>query len=239
MKTRRLAANLVLTAVCIAVGIIIAMQFKNQAEASRSGLADYSSVEELQNRLSQLQRANEELAGENTLLRSNLYDLQSQQADEEGIVAQAIQENRNLQIFAGLTPVEGPGAIITLTDGSQNRVTAANLMSIVNYVRAGNAQGISINGQRLVAMSEIQTSGNNIVVNSNIISGQNGIYSIRIIAAQNDIESTYNMMRSFVNGLLLNGIGVAIEYFDTVELPALSPASPAYRFGLMQAADGE
>ncbi len=237
MKIKRLAANLILTAVCIAVGVVIAMQFKNQAEASRSGLGEYQSIQDLQTRLAQLQRANEDLASENALLRSNLYDLRSQQADEEGVVAQALRENKNLQIFAGLVPVEGPGAIITMTDSNQARVAASDLLTLVNYIRAGNAQGISINGQRLVAMSEIQTSGNNIVVNSNIISGQNGVYTIRVIAEQQDIASTYNMLSGYISGLWLEGIGVAIEYFDKVELPALSPTSPAYRFGLMEASD--
>ena len=237
MKTKNMLGTLILTVVCIAVGVIIAMQFKNQAEASRSGLGDYQSVQELQNRLTQLQRANEDLASDNALLRANLYELQSQQADEQGVVAQALQENKSLQIFAGLVPVEGPGAIITMTDSNQARVAARDLLTMVNYIRAGNAQAISINGQRLVAMSEIQTSGSNIVVNSNIISGQNGVYTIRIIADQQDIASTYNMLSSYISSLWLEGIGVAIEYFDNVELPALSPTSPAYRFGLMEAAD--
>ncbi len=237
MKTKNMLGKLILTVVCIAVGVIIAMQFKNQAEASRSGLGDYQSVQELQNRLTQLQRANEDLASDNALLRANLYELQSQQADEQGVVAQALQENKSLQIFAGLVPVEGPGAIITMTDSNQARVAARDLLTMVNYIRAGNAQAISINGQRLVAMSEIQTSGSNIVVNSNIISGQNGVYTIRIIADQQDIASTYNMLSSYISSLWLEGIGVAIEYFDNVELPALSPTSPAYRFGLMEAAD--
>lgn len=237
MKTKNMLGKLILTVVCIAVGVIIAMQFKNQAEASRLGLGDYQSVQELQNRLTQLQRANEDLASDNALLRANLYELQSQQADEQGVVAQALQENKSLQIFAGLVPVEGPGAIITMTDSNQARVAARDLLTMVNYIRAGNAQAISINGQRLVAMSEIQTSGSNIVVNSNIISGQNGVYTIRIIADQQDIASTYNMLSSYISSLWLEGIGVAIEYFDNVELPALSPTSPAYRFGLMEAAD--
>lgn len=233
MSMKKTLANLILTLVCVAVGVVIAMQFKNQAEASRLGLGDYQSVEELNNRLAQLQRANEELASENTILRTNLYDLQSQQADEEGVIAQALQENNQLKIFGGLVAVEGPGAIITLTDSNQSKVRASDLLTLVNYIRAGNAQAISINGQRLVAMSEIQTSGQNIVVNSNIISGQNGSYSIRIIAEQADIASTYNMLSAYITGLWIEGIGVGIEYFDSVELPALSPASPAYRFGLM------
>lgn len=237
MTLKKTIGNIVLTIVCVAVGIVIAMQFKNQAEASRLGLGDYQSVEELQNRLTQLQRANEELAAENALLRSNLYDLQSQQADEEGVIAQALQENNQLKIFAGLVNVEGPGAIITLTDSSQAKVRASDLLTLVNYIRAGNAQAISINGQRLVAMSEIQTSGQNIVINSNIISGQNGTYTMRIIADQADIASTYNMLSAYISSLWIEGIGVAIEYFDTVEVPALSPASPAYRFGLMEVSE--
>lgn len=237
MTLKKTIGNIVLTIVCVAVGIVIAMQFKNQAEASRLGLGDYQSVEELQNRLTQLQRANEELAAENALLRSNLYDLQSQQADEEGVIAQALQENNKLKIFAGLVNVEGPGAIITLTDSSQAKVRASDLLTLVNYIRAGNAQAISINGQRLVAMSEIQTSGQNIVINSNIISGQNGTYTMRIIADQADIASTYNMLSAYISSLWIEGIGVAIEYFDTVEVPALSPASPAYRFGLMEVSE--
>lgn len=64
MKLKRFIANLILTIVCIIVGVVIAMQFKNQAEASRSGLGDFQSVQDLQNSLTQLQAANEDLANE-------------------------------------------------------------------------------------------------------------------------------------------------------------------------------
>jgi len=54
--------------------------------------------------------------------------------------------------------VQGPGVEIVLDDGEYDyqKVYDIDLLKLVNELRAAEAQAISINGERIVAMTEIR-----------------------------------------------------------------------------------
>ncbi len=241
MKRQNRLARLIVLLLCMVIGVLVALQFKNVSEASRAKVADTASVDELRDFVIDLQLANAELAEQNNRLRDNLRALQGEQEGDNVALNQVIAENRQLEIFAGLVAVEGPGAHITIVDGKNAKVDHNHLLTFVNFLRAGNAQGIAINGERLVAMSEILTTGSfpdqQLVINGNIVSSSDGIYTIRVIGDPAQIASTYNLLGSYVSNLLMKGIGVSLEKVETVQLPALGKESPAYRFGLLTAGD--
>ena len=83
------------------------------------------------------------------------------------------------QFLAGLTPVQGPGVVVTLTDSKKRLpttlppgITPPNLIhdtdinQVVNELKAAGAEAIAVNGQRLVAISAIRTAGPTILINS-------------------------------------------------------------------------
>lgn len=90
-----------------------------------------------------------------------------------------LQNNLALQqVRAGITALEGPGIIVKLDDNNAGLAAAPNddpnryvihyenLLYIVNDLRNAGAEGISINGQRIVVSSEIRCVGNVIMVNT-------------------------------------------------------------------------
>lgn len=236
---RRVQASRVIVALlCVALGVLIALQVKHVSEASRAGVVDSASVDELRDFIIDLQGANADLAEQNSRLRANLRELQGEQEGENIALNQVLEENHLLEIFSGLVAVEGPGAIITLTDGNDSKVDHNVLLTFINYMRAANAQGMALGDQRLVAMSEVMTTGAfpdyRIVVNGNVVTGESGQYSLRIIGERRQIESSYGLLANYINGLLIKGIGVSIDYPEKVQLPALGKDSAAYRFGLLE-----
>ncbi|MDD2213130.1 MAG: DUF881 domain-containing protein [Oscillospiraceae bacterium] len=236
-RMKHIALNVLLLLICLLIGLLIALQLKNVETGRQADLINNASADELKEMVADLREANADLAEENEKQKNNLRELQNTQENTDIRVQQLRDEIQRLEIFAGLVEVQGSGAVITVTDGQNNKVDGSMLITIVNQLRAGGAQGIAINSQRLVAMSEIQTTGTppntNIVINGTVAGSGNGIYTIRAIGDRQVIQSTYDMMSATINYYLLRGIGVQIDYVDSVTLPALSADSPAYRYGEM------
>ena len=66
-----------------------------------------------------------------------------------------LEKSRNL---LGKNAVQGEGIIVTLTDvevGKYGKITAADLIELVNELKASGAEAISINGHRIVGTSYI------------------------------------------------------------------------------------
>lgn len=118
----------------------------------------------LEERLASIRQETEALIGQAATGESQLTELQNQ-------LTQA-------QIQAGITALEGPGITIQLDDNNSglsnsptddpNRyiIHYENLLYLVNDLRNAGAEGISINGQRIVVSSEIRCVGNVILVNT-------------------------------------------------------------------------
>ena len=72
------------------------------------------------------------------------------------------EELENAKLMLGITDVEGPGLVITLKNpdnidekeleegNSEQRITASEIMILVNYLKEAGAEAISVNNQRIV-----------------------------------------------------------------------------------------
>jgi uncharacterized protein YlxW (UPF0749 family) len=92
--------------------------------------------------------------------------------------AESKMELDNLRLISGLTDVSGEGVIITLNDAAETEITDpdtvmdyiihdSDILNVVNQLRIGGAQAISINNERIIATSEQVCAGPTIKVNSN------------------------------------------------------------------------
>ena len=113
-----------------------------------------------------------ELASENAALQAEIQELQEQAFGDTA--AEAIAEAEQLGVWAGTTPVVGPGIVITLEDSARaqagetgtedERVKDFDLQVVVNALWASGAESIAINGVRLTAATAIRTAGQTILV---------------------------------------------------------------------------
>lgn len=102
-------------------------------------------------------------------------------------------ENQKLKAASGLTELAGRGVYITLKDSNKAKtgeydqksyiVHDKNLLYLVNDLRPV-AEGISINGQRVIAMSDIRCVGTVILINQTRLAPP---YYISVVGDQNKI----------------------------------------------------
>lgn len=129
------------------------------------------------------------------------------------------KELNETNILLGLTAVTGPGIIVTLSNNSTKNIDAYDLLELVNELRLAGAEAISINDERIVAMSDIvDINYSFIVVNGNRISSP---YVVKAIGNQTYLESgltakEYGYMDNIIKG---NGKTATLERNDNIEIP--------------------
>jgi len=122
------------------------------------------------------------------------------------------QAQKRLEILrraTGFTELSGPGLQVTLDDAPESgtlpgsnillgKVQDSDVQSVVNGLWAAGATGISINGQRLTALSAIRNAGEAILVDYRPLSPP-----YRVAAVSNSADATAGTFRDGVAGLML------------------------------------
>lgn len=139
-------------------------------------------------------------------------------------------------LAAGLVEARGPGLEVVISDSAKplqkgedpNIAIVHNddLLRLVNELRAGGAEAIAINDQRLVGMSEITCAGSTILVNQSRITPP---FKIKAIGNPETMASALNLRAGIVEYLQFYGIQVSIAKKAEVLIPMYSGSSH-YRF---------
>ena len=204
----KIARNIALTIVCVLLGIMLALQYKsvNHNEA----LASYENkrMDELKTELIKLQE-------QKSTLQERLEELEKENQTYERVkagdsaAAKQIQDNLNkASIFAGLVDVKGKGIIVTLNNNGFIPVADYDILNVVNELRAAGAQAISVNDERIVAMTEIREAGEYIMVNGKRFTAP---FTIKAIADPDSIERSLVMIGGVVEGLKEDMLEVSVK----------------------------
>ncbi len=114
--------------------------------------------------------------------------------------AETKDELDHLKLISGFTDVSGDGVIITLNDAYKPGVVESDeakdyiihdsdILNVVNQLRVGGAQAISINNERIIATSEQVCAGPTIKVNRNRYAVP---YEIKAIGDPEQLFNTLN-----------------------------------------------
>ena len=141
------------------------------------------------------------------------------------------------RFLAGLTPVQGPGVVVTLRDSKKpfprnmpqgmappSIIHDSDINQVVNELKAAGAEAIAVNDQRLVATSSVRTAGPTVLINL-------------VPTAPCLTSSSHRQQRHCVGHELPGGVASQIKAFDsamfsveesdTLTLPAYSAGEPA------------
>lgn len=216
--------------VCVVLGFLSAVQFKSQ-QSSPLSFPD-SRVEELTTVLKEAEKERDSLKKEVKVLRNNLSEYEQAASKGESLIAVMNAELMKMKLIAGLTKVKGEGLIIYLEDSKLKAKLAEDtelfliheedLLKVVNELFAAGAEVVSINGQRMVANTEIRCAGPTILVNGTRIASP---YEISAIGSAKGLESSLNMRGGIVEMLRAIGIKVDLVKSSKVVIPAFSGAS--------------
>lgn len=208
--TMDLKGKLLIAVVFMVLGFMLSVQYK-ATERQRSVRMDR--VEDLSERLRSMESENKQLQLELETLRAGAA---KDPADER------------MKLMAGTTDVEGTGIEILLDDSNIAKKSNENpnlyiihdedLLRVLNELRAAGAEAISLNDQRIVAMSEVRCAGPTISVN-NVRSAPP--YVIKAIGAPKTLSSALRLRGGVVETFEFWGIQVKIKMVEKLHIPAL------------------
>lgn len=192
-KTASIVCNVALTIVCIVLGIVISVQYRSLSASGRAS-ADAEKIAMYQSNILKLEQELNTLETENKELSEKVELLESATNEEQ--IEKLSEELNNIKKFSGVTKVEGEGLHISISLKSEmlSATLQRHLLSLINELKASSAQAISINGERLTAMSEIRIVGQYVIINGRQHSAPFEIYTI------GEPEKLYS-------GVYLNGTG--------------------------------
>ena len=127
------------------------------------------------------------------------------------------------KLYAGLTDVKGDGVILTLNDAAEKNPIQAewsllhdsDIYEVVNELKRGGAQAISVNNERIISTTEIVCAGPTIRVNRNRYAVP---YEIRAIGDPKRLYSTFNES-DILTALRWLDIRVEIKEAKDIQIP--------------------
>lgn len=220
---RSKGAQFAIAAVCLILGIMLAVQFKT-TESYQADLVP-ARVEDLTQQVSTVSQERDALIEEVLSLREKLKNTR----ENDPAMADLEKDIQKANLSAGFVPVQGPGVIITLTDNASELQSGENpnisivhdsdLLMLVNELKASGAEAIAVNGERITARSEIRCAGTLILVNWNKIGPP---FIIKAIGNPDTLESGMLIKGGYMGSLQVLGIQANIEKAEKLDIPAYS-----------------
>lgn len=114
--------------------------------------------------------------------------------DSSDLVGQELEQTN---VLLGKKSVRGEGIVVTLTDKESAKILATDLSEIVNELKYAGAEAISINGIRILSMTDVTEATNDLIlINGKRISSP---YEVKAIGHQTYLYSTLNAKNGFID----------------------------------------
>ena len=181
--------------VCVILVSISFIQFKTVEQVNETDIENMRDEE-----------ANEKLEDTNTKISEYQTKIESNEEASELLD----EELKKSQLLLGTTDVTGEGVVVTLTDTEESSVTADDLITLVNELRFAGAEAISINGVRVMPMTDIVDIDSYIIIkpSQRIVSP----YVVKAIGNQTYLVSTLCLKNSgYVDKYNNSGKSVKLE----------------------------
>ena len=201
---------------CFALALVMTMQFKIVNETNIALIENMRATElrtELANWKSKYEETNQKY--EETVKKIEEYKQTKQSNYETGKLVD--QELQQVNINLGKTNLQGEGIEITIREKeNEKRITADDLLLIVNALKQAGAEAISINDERIINMSDIV----DISISFIKINGQRILapYVIKAIGNSSYLESALIGNGGHVEDMRKLGQDISIEKPSKVKI---------------------
>lgn len=231
-----LSRNLSITLICLILGVMLSWQYKSIQNNKKMASYQSGTLYTLQEELLAEKTKNENLRARNQELEDQVSKYINAEGNNKKIEESLRDEIQRCRTLAGLNDVVGPGVEIVIDDGEYSSVTDNYLLVFINEVRAAEAQAISINGERIVAMTEIKmtndrTSPRIIVVNGRQMQAP---FVIKAIADPDKLSNSLNMLEGIVDRFRdFYGLEVTVKKMDKIEIPKVNDDGAVLKYNLL------
>lgn len=222
---RSTSGKISIMVICMLLGIMLAIQFRTSENYDVNLRGTRS--DEMAFKISTLTQGRDALSKEVVSLREKMTNMENGNQATTDLQS----ELKKYIMAAGLTAVQGPGIIVTLNDNPRVLQPGDNpndylihdedILKIVNEMRASGAEALSVNDERITAMSEIRCAGTTILVNLNKIAPP---FVIKATGNPQLLESGLSIRGGKLNLLATWGLQTKLERSDKIEIPAYTGA---------------
>ncbi len=179
----------------------------------------------------------EELAAEARRIQDEVDAATAEAASRDAGVMRAQRGLSGVGSAVGLSPVTGPGVLVTLDDAPRGRsgqsrpgnpapddlvVHEQDVLAVINALWAGGAEAVSVMGDRLINTSAVRCVGNTLLLHGRVYSPPFRIAGIgptgRLLAAL-DAAPGVRLFRGYVAAY---GLGYAVNRSARIAMPAYS-----------------
>jgi uncharacterized protein YlxW (UPF0749 family) len=226
--------QLPLTLVFLILGFVMASQVRTQ-QVIRSS-AEQNRVDVLASKLQDAQGRVELMREEINTLRKKLTDYEDAASARDRLIEEMNKQLQEAKMEAGLIAVRGPGIQVILEDSPQRAATVQeqeaylihdiDLLQLVNELKAAGAEAVSINGQRVVAMSEIRCVGPTIKVNGTPVASP---FTVNCIGDPATLKSALELPMGILETLQALKIRTKVVKKESLLIPAVA-TGPKFRF---------
>jgi uncharacterized protein YlxW (UPF0749 family) len=182
----------------------------------------------MDNLVSTINNLEQEIAAYEGLIQNSRDELTQIENQQQIGSLKLLQEKlHQAKVRAGLTAVTGPGIVIELDDNRIDQRANPNedpnsfiihyedLLGIISDLKAGGAEAIALNEQRLITTSELRCVGNVILVNTTRIAPP-----FQIQAIGNPTQLTEMVSYGRLDYLMVNRFPVSLNTNQEILLPA-------------------
>lgn len=210
-----------LVVVGLVLGLMLSTQFRVQQEKVQT--TTVMRIEQLAQEVEAARSGRDALRVRNRELRDEL-DLIAGEAQHRRLRA----ELETVRIQSGMLSVTGPGIEVVLSDSSLPAQLGQNpnlyvlhdedLVRVLNELRAAGAEALAINGERIVAVSEVMCIGPAVRVNKT--KRLTPPYVITAIGNQDTMVAALEMRDGVMDTLKYWGIQVTVRKVAEAAIPA-------------------
>ncbi len=209
-----------LALVGLILGVLLSLQFRVIRDIQHSEAVQRK--EELTAQITEMKKERDVLQTQAARMRTQLDKLST-----SVLTPEMKKEMNYAEMLAGVTELTGNGVEVTMKDSSISLKPAddpnlyivhnEDILKVVNELKSAGAEAIAINGQRLIANTDISCSGPTIRVNKK---PQATPFIITAIGNPETLESALKMKGGVIEELQIFGIQVSVKKLSNVTVPA-------------------
>lgn len=204
------------TLICLLLGIVMAWQFKSINNNQKTASYNSMRLDQLRDELILEKKNSEQLMKRNEELKNENLKYESAKGNDSEKTKLLQDELNRVRTILGLNTVKGSGLIVTIGLGESNFIEDLDILRVINELKASDAQAISINDERIVAMSEVRSAGKYIMVNQKQLLPP---FKIKAIADPEKLDHALSMMDGPLDILKGYQLEVKVEKVDSMIIP--------------------
>ena len=148
-------------------------------------------------------------------VNSKIKEYESKIQSNDDATNLLIKEVRQAETYLGYTDLEGEGILITLQDNEYKSIESFDIITLINELKIAGAEAIEINGQRIIAYSEIVDVNGKILINTTRISGP---YIVKAIGDKKYLESAITIKGGYYDDMIANDKTINYEISNRIEI---------------------